>query len=37
MEKSIPKSKARFVCMCLREKKKIKVYKKYKSPIQKGF
>ena len=38
MEKSIPEPKAKFVCMCVREKKTIfKVYKKCKSAIQKGF
>ena len=40
MEKTIPELKSEFVCMCVRErerKKKIKSYKKCKSPIQKGF
>ena len=39
MEKSIREPKAKFVCMCAREKKKtiFKVYRKCKSPIQKGF
>ena len=37
MEKSIPELKAESVGMCEREKKFFKVYKKCKSPIQKGF
>ena len=38
MEKSIPKLKAEFVCMCVGGKKTVfKVYKKCKSPIHKGF
>ena len=45
MEKSIPDLKAEFVCMCMQRKKyqfrnscnHFKVYKKCKSPIQKGF
>ena len=39
MEKSILDLKAEFVCMCEREKKNtiFKVYKKCKSPIQKGY
>ena len=39
VEKNIPGPKAELVCMCVREKATIflKVYKKCKSPIQKGF
>ena len=41
MEKSIPELKAEFECMCVREKNSsfnyFNVYKKCKSPLQKGF
>ena len=38
MKKNIPEPKAELVCMCVREKTTIfKIYKKCKSPIQKGF
>ena len=41
MEKRIPEPKGKFVCKGVREKerekKNIKVYKKCKSPFQKGF
>ena len=43
MENSIPEIRAKFMCMCVLKKQfwiscdHFKVYKKSKSPIQKGF